>query len=89
MHAWRADDSGVLLAVSGGDPLSLQGPITLCARSATDPTRHFDGQLASFGIWNEGLTAQYIGSLYSQVSLEGAAAGESIAVAGLDWVEVA
>lgn len=57
------------MVVSGGGPMRLEGPISLCARAAIDPTRHFDGQLAQLSIWNKGLSMSQIARLYTLVSM--------------------
>ncbi len=55
-----------MVPVTGGDPLTVDAPITLCARSDLNNDRYFDGRIANLGIWSTQLTAPQISTLYMQ-----------------------
>ncbi len=55
------------MPVTGGDPLRINAPITLCARSDLDPQRFYNGKLANLGIYDSQLTAAQIRAIYQQV----------------------
>ena len=65
--AVRADATGAAVAVSGGGPLQLPGPVTLCARSASDTSSRLDGYLAQLSFWDQGLSPAQIQALFSMV----------------------
>lgn len=65
-HLADADD-GALLPVTGGEPLEIKAPITLCARSDLSGPRYYDGRIANLGIWDDPLTGPHIATLFDQV----------------------
>ena len=51
-----AGSDGVKKLVSGGDPMFLNSPITLCGRVDLNADRFFDGQLVELSIFDSALT---------------------------------
>lgn len=58
------DANGNRLAVTGGDPLELEGDIVLCGRNDLDPSRFFSGNIAHLMIFNESLTAEQMQDIW-------------------------
>jgi len=58
------DASGGLHTATGGDPLNLNGTLTLCARADLDSGRFFSGNLANLRIYNAPLEATQVKALY-------------------------
>lgn len=63
----HADTNGTVVPVTGGFPLRIDAPITLCARSDLDPSRFYNGALANLGIYDSQLSAAQIHAIYQQV----------------------
>jgi hypothetical protein len=50
--------------VAGGDPLTLTGPLTLCARADRDPLSFFSGQLSQLLLFDQPLGETQVVALY-------------------------
>src|SRR5690348_16375813 len=67
LNLWlHAAPDGTPLEVSGGEPVLLDGKITLCGRADLDSVRFFSGLLAQLSIFNTTLTAADVANLYLQ-----------------------
>ena len=58
-----AGSDGVKKLVSGGDPMFLNSPITLCGRVDLNADRFFDGRLAELSIFDNALTRPQVAAL--------------------------
>lgn len=56
-----------LYQVDGGDPMQLDGVLSLCGRADGDADRFYTGLVAQLGLWNEPLTAEAIQELYNHI----------------------
>ena len=68
-HAHVADvtgNDGQLVAVTGGGPMAITGPMFLCARSDLSPGRFYSGRLANLAVYNTSLSAAAMAGLYDQ-----------------------
>ncbi len=63
----HAATNGTVVPVTGGFPLRIDAPITLCARSDLDPSRFYNGALANLGIYDSQLSAAQVRAIYQQV----------------------
>ncbi|WIA35827.1 hypothetical protein OEZ86_004214 [Tetradesmus obliquus] len=54
--------------VAGGDPLTLTGPLTLCARADRDPLSFFSGQLFQLALFDQPLGEAQVAALYAEYS---------------------
>lgn len=66
----HADVTGQQHDINGGNPMFLDGPLVLCARSsnATNTSRTLNGRLTQFSIFDQALNATQVQILYQQVS---------------------
>uniref|UniRef100_A0A061S6Z7 Laminin G domain-containing protein n=1 Tax=Tetraselmis sp. GSL018 TaxID=582737 RepID=A0A061S6Z7_9CHLO len=53
---------------TGGNPIHLSGPISICGRRDESPARHFPGRIAGVGFWNKALQPDQVLSLYNAVA---------------------
>jgi hypothetical protein len=60
---YLAGSDGVKKLVSGGDPMFLNSPITLCGRVDLNADRFFDGRLAELSIFDNALTRPQVAFL--------------------------
>ena len=65
MSHYLAGSDGVKKLVSGGDPMFLNSPITLCGRVDLNADRFFDGRLAELSIFDNALTRPQVASAVS------------------------
>jgi hypothetical protein len=56
----------LLLQLAGGDPLTLSGPLTLCARADRDPLSFFSGQLSQLSLFDQPLGETQVAALYAE-----------------------
>jgi hypothetical protein len=59
-HVPLAGSDNVRKLVSGGDPMFLDSPITLCGRVDLNAERFFSGRLAELSIFDNSLTKQQV-----------------------------
>eukprot|EP00212_Chloropicon_laureae_P003902 CAMPEP_0197488208 /NCGR_PEP_ID=MMETSP1311-20131121/3186_1 /TAXON_ID=464262 /ORGANISM="Genus nov. species nov., Strain RCC856" /LENGTH=1764 /DNA_ID=CAMNT_0043032175 /DNA_START=186 /DNA_END=5480 /DNA_ORIENTATION=+ len=53
--------------VDGGSPMNMEGDIFLCGRADLAAERHFDGQLAHLSIYDQSLSPEMIGAIFTAV----------------------
>ena len=56
------------MAVTGGGPMAVAGPMVLCARSDLSPNRFYSGRIANLGVYNTSISAPAMATLYDQAS---------------------
>ena len=67
-----AGSNGQPVAVTGGGPMAVAGPMFLCARSDLSPNRFYSGRIANLGVYNTSISAPAMAALFHQASGGGA-----------------
>ncbi|GAB4817823.1 hypothetical protein N2152v2_004869 [Parachlorella kessleri] len=68
------DGDGYAKAITGGDPILLDGDIVLCGRADLNQDRFFNGHIANLMIFNTSLSAEQVAAIYTLASADSSAA---------------